>query len=496
MRSLCCIVLLALIGGCAVTQGAVTEAPKLVIFPAPGDEPASPAYAAKVNGQPLFVYAAKVRHAIWQKPGLWSHHPGCAAEETAFACFDFTGRVEVEITPARPFKSAQLLPTSAGIATHVKDGVISFTLDGPRPLTLLLDGSDAVPLHLFCSAPETDVPDPRDPNVISFGPGSHDISTLKLKSNQTLYLAGGAILRAVLKPEDKGTYSERYQITFHPPFIDVKDAQHVRIRGRGIIDASLLPHPARTSIRLDNSSDVSIDGIIIRDSANWAIMIGNSERVSVTNVKEISGRLNSDGINTVSSQHVRIADCFVRNRDDSIVVKTMSPKREASDVLVENCTIWNDWGYALGVTYETRAPIHDVTFRNCDIIYSDRGAMGVHVCDSATVSDITFENIRVENAQQKLLWLAVVRDQMFGNDPTAGQIRDINFHNIVCTAAPGKPLPHSEINGLDATHRVEKVMLRDVTLNGTAAADLAQLHLTANSHTADITVESSSHKAP
>ena len=73
------------------------------------------------------------------------------------------------------------------------------------------------------------------------------------------------------------------------------------------------------------------------------------------------------------------------------------PAREAARIAVEQCTVWNDWGYALGVSYETRAPIHSVSFRDCDILFVRHWALGIHVVDSATIRDVRFEDIRVED---------------------------------------------------------------------------------------------------
>ena len=52
------------------------------------------------------------------------------------------------------------------------------------------------------------------PNILYYGPGYHEVGHLELKSNQTLYLAGGAVLDA---------------------YVTATDAENVKILGRGII---------------------------------------------------------------------------------------------------------------------------------------------------------------------------------------------------------------------------------------------------------------------
>ncbi|GAF85494.1 unnamed protein product, partial [marine sediment metagenome] len=269
---------------------------------------------------------------------------------------------------------------------------------------------------------------------------------------------------------------------FYEPILAVNKARRVRICGRGILDAGLMPHGSKTTISVSGSADVEIEGIIIRNSSNWAICLAGCESVRVSNVKEISGRLNSDGINPVGSRKVRISDCFIRNRDDSIAVKATQPKRPCEDILAERCVIWNDWGFALGVTYETRAPIRNVTFRDCDVIHSEHWALGVHVVDSATVSEVRFESIRVEHAAGQLIRLNVGKD-FWATDAAAGRIRGVHFKDVAFTGA-GRP--RSSIHGHDAQHRVEDVTFQNLRIGGQVVTDPKQGRFEINAHTRDI----------
>ena len=463
------------------TEGA--EAESLRIYPAPAGEPPSADYALEVQGKPVFVYQAKVRHAISKPPNsIWTHEMGAAAETASFAYFDFAGTASVAVTPSRAFKSATLHPTSFGIKPSIEGRTVRFELDRPRKLTLLLDGSDQRPLHLFASALEANPPKPGDENVLYFGPGVHRIGTTYVKSGQTVYIAGGAIVKGQILPSETPKTSARTGLKHYESLLVVRDVSKVRICGRGILDGGDLPHASKALVALSGSTDVQVEGIVIRDSPNWAVLSHGCQRVSVADIKEISGRLNSDGINSVNSRAIRIRDCFVRNRDDSIVVKTTQPQGEAADIAVEDCIVWNDWGYAFGVTYETRAPIHDVTFRNCDILHVQYTALGIHVVDSGTISNVRFEDIRVELTRDKLIRLNIGHD-MWATDPQRGHIRAIQFKNVSVT---GGPFPASEILGLDADHRVEDVAIDGLRIHGQAIKDASQGKFTINAHTKDI----------
>ncbi|HSI84492.1 MAG TPA: glycosyl hydrolase family 28 protein [Candidatus Methylacidiphilales bacterium] len=464
-----------------------------VTWPAPEGETASTDFALTVHGQPVFVYTARVREEILKATdSIWTHADNCAADLVSFGLFDFSSPVEVVITPKRAFKTASVHPVSAGLKPQVIDGTIRFVMERPAPLTVLLDGLDDIALHLFAHKPETDLPDPKDPNVMYYGPGYHDITTLTIRSGQTLYLAGGAILRAKLDPGEQGTLNPRTKLrSYSGSVITVSMAENARVAGRGIIDCRALPHAARSTLVAWQSRNVRFEGITIRHSCNWQTIIMNSQSVEVDGIQVIGGRLNTDGINTVSSHHVHIRNCFVRSHDDSIAVKTTKPDAPASDIRVENCVIWNDWGYALGVTYETRSPISHVTYRNCDILCVRHWALGVHVVDSATIQNITFENIRVEdlnNAARRwqhtpmLLRLGITKD-MWGTDKETGHIQNVVLRSVSLT---GSTAAASEILGKDAEHQVENVMLEKVTYLGKTVANAQDMKMKVNEFTKEI----------
>ncbi|HUS46027.1 MAG TPA: glycosyl hydrolase family 28 protein [Phycisphaerae bacterium] len=458
--------------------------PRIVTWPGPEGEPSSEQYEVRVSGKPLFVYRAKVRQAIAKPPdSIWTHEMGAEAETVSFAYFDFEGRVEVAVTPRRPFKAATVHPLSAGIRPQVEGATIRFELDRPRKLTILLDGSDREVLHLFAGAPETHRPKPGDPNVLYFGPGIHKTGTIRIKSGQRVYIAGGAVVRGHILPDEKPALSKRSGLKYYSRgILDVRGVSDVRISGRGILDGGLIPHAAKILIMVADASDVRIEGILLRDSPNWAVCLFGSRDVHVSDVRQISGRLNSDGIIPVGCRHIRIRDCFIRNHDDSIAVKTVQPGVKSSDIRVEDCILWNDWGYALGITYETRAPIHDVTFRNCDVLTARLSALGVYLVDSGTVSNITFEDIRVEATCDKLLRVVIGSD-MWGTDPERGHIRGVRFKDV-CVAGPR--VPPSEIAGFDADHRVEYVVFENLRIHGKTIRSAAEGKITINAHTKSI----------
>jgi polygalacturonase len=190
------------------------------------------------------------------------------------------------------------------------------------------------------------------------------------------------------------------------------------------------------------------------------------DRVTVADVKILGHRKNSDGIDLVNSRHVTVEDCFVRNYDDSIIVKATEPApQDVEDITVRNCVVWCDWGFSLGMTYEARvANIRRLRFQDCDVLHgmACRGVLGVKNGDRATVSDVCFDNIRVEDARVQLLELVIDRD-MWSKDEQRGRIQNVVFRNVALTGGAFVP---STLAGHDAEHRVEDVTFENLRIHG------------------------------
>jgi hypothetical protein len=43
--------------------------------------------------------------------------------------------------------------------------------------------------------PEAEAPPPDDPNVITFGPGVHEVTGLSVGNDKTVYVAAGAVVK-------------------------------------------------------------------------------------------------------------------------------------------------------------------------------------------------------------------------------------------------------------------------------------------------------------
>jgi len=424
--------------------GGTMSATKVVTYPAPAGEALSEDYEVQAAGQQVDTYIARVLDPPFAGK-QWDH-----GGPYSFANFDMSGPVSVRIVCKRSLRNVVIRPQSAGIESTLEDDhTLNVTLDRPRKLSVEPDGKNG-PLLLFANPLETDAPMPDGQGVVYFGPGVHKPEKIILESNQTLYFAGGAIVKAEV----------------------LAQGANIRICGRGILDGSgweWRKGPVGNLIAIRNSSDVEVNGITLRGSSHWTIVPKNSQRVTIRNVKLCNSRVqNDDGINPCNSQDVLITDCFIRSDDDCVALKGLDFSASNSDVeriTVENSVLWCDRARIFLLGHESRAAfMRNVTLRNLDIIHFSMTAFLLEPGEDMRLEDITIENIRVHGEGQKefIRLRPVVNQYMLKKVP--GFIRKVRFRDVVMEGQAGDYLV--QIEGADAEHDVRDVSFENVSIMG------------------------------
>ena len=434
-----------------------TLAADVITYPAPEGSPRSEDFIVKVNGQRIDLYGSRTRYA----------------STATFGYFDFTGEVELEITTANPAPHTtewQIIPESYHVEhTQVKNGTIRCTIHQPMNLTFVVVGDYwGNTLHLFAGMPMHETPTAEDTNVIYFGPGYHEIGkdhnyTIHLKDNQTLYLAGGAYVKA---------------------FVEADSAKNIKITGRGIL-GQFADMPRTRSITLTNCDGVDINGIITnRNRDGWSGVIINSENIHIHDYKVVSPPIwSTDGMNLVNSSNAHYSNCFFRAADDNIAIKGMgaSGKGRNNDedpntgkpnenILVENCIFWSDNNNGVVIGQETKASYYkNITFRNCDFLFVRdeepiKAAMAI-ICNNGTYfNEITFDNIRVGPSGQLItMFFCEEIFQIPGNQKWPGQMKNITFSNIDATGSGSKII---RLNGWGNQKTIDSVLLKNISING------------------------------
>ena len=174
---------------------------QVTTYPAPHGEQTSIDYSVQINGRPADVCVAQI-------DDRYKAAPYDFGDTYSFIQFDFSGSAEIRIhAPDRSLSKVIVRPQSKGIKPKVvDDNTIVLTLNEPCKLSVEPDGRKR-PLLVFANALEQDAPQEDDAKVLYFGPGIHrpESGVVVVKSHQTVYLAGGAILEGTIRvAQDQG----------------------------------------------------------------------------------------------------------------------------------------------------------------------------------------------------------------------------------------------------------------------------------------------------
>ncbi len=429
---------------CLIGVRTVADVDETVVYPAPDGERLSSDYKVWANGKPVDVYIARVND-----PPIQDRDYG---GDYSFASFDFSGAVTVRVKSLgqRSLDRLVVRPLSKKIAPkRVGASTLEFVVKRPCQLSVEPDGKKR-PVLIFANPLEAQRPDPKDPNVKYFGPGTHQPKDgkIELRDNQTLYLAGGAVVQAGV----------------------VVRGKNISIRGRGILDGTpweWRKGPTGHLVNIDKCEDLKIEGIIVRGSPGWTIVPRNSARVTISNVKICNGRvMNDDGVNPCNSQDVRITDCFIRSDDDCVALKGLNFQAGNSNVeriTVENCVLWCDRARIFLLGHESRAEyMRRVALRELDIIHFTMTPFLFEPGEDMRLEDISVENVRINGeGQRELIRLRPVVNQ-YMRKKTPGHIRNVRFENVTLTGGEGGY--RVQLLGADAGHGVRDVTFKNVSI--------------------------------
>ena len=410
---------------------ACSQNSKVISYSAPDQEKKSEDFEMSVNNKPVFVYQARVSkypiNQVW--PGY--QRPINQTEIASFAYFDFKGEAEIRINSKKEIKTLDISPKEYGIKPKIEGNSIIIKLSKPLKFNVEVNGYHHA-LHIFANPLENFEINKDDPKIHYFGPGVHEAGIINLKSDETVFIDGGAIVYGVINSEN---------------------ARNIKILGRGILDASKIERrKAPNMITLKNVVNAYVSGIILRDPHEWAVVPTNCDSVTFNDIKMVGfWRYNSDGIDIVNCKNVVFKNSFIRSFDDNIVVRGSKsayhePYNIIENIMIDSCVLWNDWGRALEIGASTVADtIKNISFSNCYLPHFTAVAMDIQNCDRGYIKDVRFKNIHIGNpiadsltlgttpivtqAWSKVIVLGIY-DSFYANDSVRGNISNIYFDNI------------------------------------------------------------------
>ncbi len=432
----------------------------------------APAWSQESSEEGLFTYAAPPAKLVYalhnddftvrvRRPGgAWRDLYEYTAKvdqdgpsEVSVALFDFQGgAVEIGVQKNNgDFRRVEVRPAANTIKTRVENGIVLFTIDKPQNLSVEFDGDRLHNLHIFAGAP---APRPAPgPDVVVFEPGLHTPpdggAFFPVKSGQTIYVAGGAVLQGTFKPDK---------------------VENVRIVGRGIVD-----RPTNQLV-VQDSKGVTVEGLTFLTPVHGTIACASSRQVAFNDIKTLSNGQWSDGINIFACQDVAVERAFIRTSDDSVAVYATrkSGVGDTRRVRVSRSIFWPDVAHAMfvGLHGDSAKPntLEDIVFDDIDVLNLDeddpeyQGVMAISAGDSNTVRDVTFSRIRVDRIEEgKLFNLRTVFNAKYSTSP--GLLVDgVHFRDIRYSDA-GWVSP-SIVSGLSPDRPVRNVTFENVTISG------------------------------
>jgi hypothetical protein len=431
----------------------VQSGQSLVVYPAPEGSPRNDDFTVKVRQpgqawQDLYTYLVKVDQVIETRH---------TQQSSSMAYFDFSGTVDIDITWNKgDIRSVRVRPLSYGIRPEVRGNRIHFSLSEPRNLSIEVNGELFHNLQLFASPVEKSRPVSTDPHTLYYGPGIHRVGTVAVPGGTTVYIAGGAMVEG--------------------QFV-VSHAENVRIAGRGILYQSGERPAGRgrhDNILVEFSKNVAIDGIILLPTT-YSVLMGNSEQVTIRNIKSFSAGGNNDGIDIFCSSDVLIDQVFMRNSDDNIAIYGHRWRYYGNvrNVTVSNSILWADVAHPvlIGTHGDPSHPdtLEQMKFINLDILdqaeaqLNYQGCLSINAGDENFIRNIRFEHIRVEDIRQgQLVNLRVMYNRQYNTAPGRG-IENIYFKDL---RYEGSHANLSIIAGYDSSRSIRNVIFENLRING------------------------------
>ncbi len=313
---------------------------------------------------------------------------------------------------------------------------------------------------------------------------------LFLKSNMTLYIEQGGVLKGSTAPEDylpmilnrfEGWELKTYASLLNAGTLNrngTYQVKNLRITGGGTImgggrrlgDAMIQANGMRSRgrlILLMNCQDVSISNLTITEPPSWTIHYIYSDNITCHDLNIITNHIrNGDGIDPDSSTDSFIFNCTFDTGDDCIAIKSgKNPEgffvaKPTKNVRITDCDFIRGHGISIGS--EMSGGVSDVLVQDCKA-----GALlhGMQIKGTKDRGGYV-KNVTVRDCQ--LLKITVFSAVNYNNDgepaPEVPTFENFVFKNIDLSKASTKE-PVININGFkDPAHRLRNVTFTNITM--------------------------------
>lgn len=387
--------------------------------------------------------------------------PTTEAHVCLFGCDDI---VKVEILDnRRAISDVVVRPVSKNYTYNYDESKVTLYLKPYDRVVVEINGDETNPLFVFANPLECARPQEDDPNVVYLKAGkvygqADYIQTLK--SGQTLYIEGGAILTG--------------SVVF-------ANAENVRIAGCGIIDSRTSSSQA---VKIGRVNGLTIENVTILNQNNWTTYLYENKDVLLDNYKVVAVATThhdygaeNDSCNLLGCQNAVVKRSFGYCHDDAFCIKSQKWQvgAKVENVEFEDCIAWNvGGGNSFVVGYELNNDVNDVRFRNVYAIRTAgrtptlrRGAVSVHNGAGGKVTNISYDGVWVEDPREYGIYMRIIKtsyDMGTGVEWTPGEVDGVSVKNAHFLVRP----PYGfHFQGYDSgDHRLKNITLENITVAG------------------------------
>ncbi|GEC72575.1 Glycosyl hydrolases family 28 [Flavobacterium flevense] len=444
-----------------------------------------------VDGLNAFVYhtreiADKYEHVKQLK--------SVSYDGVSYVNFSMTKSVTLEVSGLNgKVSNWKILPERKEFVINESKNSLTLTLNTPEKfvVTAIVNGKEQS-FIISAEKPETNIPIKGDKGVLYLEPGVHQYGQAWdpfVNGIHTVYVAGGAVLEATIKANNK---------------------KNVKILGRGIISQSFVTHAEESSpnknereeewdadwlgVVFIDSDNVEIDGVAITSSPSYQLEVANCKNVKINNVKLCGyGEHNNDGIHAYST-NVLVDDSFIASNDDRICITGLYDKENGStniqwdgsneltgvsisNIKIKNVVFWglDNNGADIMLTWNGKGYAKDIMVEDVvSLTATNKAFVAARHGGSADIHDLIFRNVKLLHGN--LFDIEIGESNYQGEG--GGKLRNMLLENITVDAKMndiGK-----QLLGENKNSNIDGIKLKNIKSNDGVLTDVNQLKLKTN----------------
>jgi len=284
--------------------------------------------------------------------------------------------------------------------------------------------------------------------------GIYTAGSVHLKSNVTLALDKGAVLKAIPgvmdswepNPHDKGLMDSAYY-HWEASLIWGKNLENVKIYGPGTLDGSALTRSSKVpngigdkGIALKLCKNVEIRNLNIHEGGHYAILATGCEDMLIDNVTIKTSR---DGLNLSQCRDVQVTHCHIdavryedgypAGGDDAIKLGSdlsLGKARPSENITVRSCFLASGCN-TLQFGTETIGSFKNIRFENIRIIRAGKAGISIGSNDGSVIEGIYYKDITMEKTFVPIFMKISDVARVPKGTYKRGTIRNVTFENII-----------------------------------------------------------------